>query len=274
MTVTGIHPADAIPRDRWLRPLIVPPGGGKPQPYTRVSTLAKVLDDKTALTRWKQRQTAIGIGMRPDLAAMAAAKKDDKRAVDEVVEQAMTVAGSSVGANLGTTLHALTEHVDAGTLPEHLPGELIPDLTAYEEATKPLKMLASEMFVVTDDIACAGSFDRLVALPDGRIVVADLKTGQSEPSYPHAAATQIAVYSRGTPYALPEGRAGASLADAGVDQSVGLLIHLPVGQARCDLYLLDLDEGWAAALTATWARRWLRSKPITPWTPGATAASA
>lgn len=262
----AIRPADAIPRDRWGRPLIVPDGGGKPQPYTRVSTLAKVLDDKTALTRWKQRQTAIGLARRPDLVAKAGAVATDKRALDEVVEEAMTVAGSSVGANLGTTLHALTEHVDDGTMPEHLPPDLIPDLDAYEQATKGLKMLASEMFVVTDAIACAGSFDRLVGLPDGRIVVADLKTGQHEPSYPHAAATQIAVYSRGRPYTVHEGR-GPSLADAGVDQTVGLLIHLPVGQARCELYLLDIEAGWEAALMATWSRKWLKGKPLTPYTP-------
>lgn len=271
--MTDFNAADAIPRDRWGRPMIVPADGGKPVAYTRVSTLAKVLDDKTALTRWKQRQTAIGMSMRPDLVAKAGAKKDDKRTVDEVVEEAMVAASSSAAANIGTTLHALTEHVDAGTLPDHLPGELIPDLTAYEEAMRGIKVLASEMFVVTDDIGCAGSFDRLVALPDGRIVVADIKTGQAEPSYPHAAATQIAVYAHGTPYTHP-GQRAASLADAGVDLTTGLLIHLPAGKARCDLYLLDLTEGWAAALTATWARRWLKSKPITPYAPDAVLASA
>jgi hypothetical protein len=57
-------PSSDIKRDRWGRPLITPPDGGKPVPYTRVSTLAKALDDKTALMRWKQRQTA----HRPGLA--------------------------------------------------------------------------------------------------------------------------------------------------------------------------------------------------------------
>ena len=52
--------AQEIPRDRWGRPLITPVDGGDPMPYTRVSTLAKALDDKTALTDWKCRQVAIG----------------------------------------------------------------------------------------------------------------------------------------------------------------------------------------------------------------------
>lgn len=269
----GTHPADAVPRDRWGRPLIVPADGGKPRPYVRVSTLAKVLDDKTALTKWKQRMTAVGIGMRPDLAAKAAAVRDDKKALDEVVEEAMTVAGSSVGANIGTTLHALTEHLDAGTLPEHVPDQLWPDLTAYENAMRGITVIASEIFVVADDIQAAGSFDRLVALPDGRMAVADIKTGQHEPNYPHGAATQIGVYAHGTPYRHPGERA-ASLAEAGVSQDVGLLIHLPAGQGRCDLYLLDIAAGWEIARTATRVRGWFKEKPLTPYSTGAATAAA
>jgi hypothetical protein len=49
------RPATEIPRDRWGRPLIEPPDGGKPIGYTRVSTLAKALDDKTSLMDWKCR---------------------------------------------------------------------------------------------------------------------------------------------------------------------------------------------------------------------------
>ena len=97
--MTDFNAADAIPRDRWGRPMIVPADGGKPVAYTRVSTLAKVLDDKTALTRWKQRQTAIGMSMRPDLVAKAGAKRDDKRTVDEVVEEAMVAASSSAASS-------------------------------------------------------------------------------------------------------------------------------------------------------------------------------
>lgn len=41
-----------IQRDRWGRPLITPPDGGKPKPYTRASTLAKALDDNQGLIDW------------------------------------------------------------------------------------------------------------------------------------------------------------------------------------------------------------------------------
>ena len=41
-----------IPRDRWDRPLIIPPNGEQPVAYTRVSTLAKALDDLSQLMAW------------------------------------------------------------------------------------------------------------------------------------------------------------------------------------------------------------------------------
>lgn len=252
---------DPIPRDRWNRPLIEPEGGGKPIPYTRVSTLAKALDDKTALTRWKQRQVVVGIGNRPDLASLAQAVKGDDRKLDEIVETAMTAAESERAANIGTALHALSEQVDDGADIDTLPAEFQADLRAYRDALLPIQVLAKEQFVVTDEVEAAGTFDRLVCLPDGRVMVADIKTGRHEPKYPHGAATQIAVYSRGHLYAPGKGRLGR-LADLGVDQRHGLLIHLPAGTGRCDLYLLDLAVGWALAQTAVAVRQAFKGKPI------------
>lgn len=250
-----------IKRDRWGRPLITPPDGGPAKPYVRVSTLAKVLDDKTALTKWKQRMVATGIAARPDLAQLAAAVKGDKKRLDEVVEQAMAAAETSKAANVGTALHALTEHIDAGTTPDHIPDNLWPDLHAYEQAMTSIDILAMEQFVVNDTVEAAGTFDRLVKLPDGRIVVADIKTGQHEPNYPHGVAVQTAIYARGTGY-HPTKKRTASLADIGVDLDRAILIHLPAGKATCELYWLDIAAGWEMAKTATRVRAWHSTKPI------------
>lgn len=258
-----------IKRDRWGRPLITPPDGGPAKPYVRVSTLAKVLDDKTALTKWKQRMVATGIAARPDLAQLAAAVKGDKKRLDEVVEQAMAAAETSKAANVGTALHALTEHIDAGTIPDHVPDNLWPDLHAYEHAMTSIDILAMEQFVVNDTVEAAGTFDRLVKLPDGRIVVADIKTGQHENKYPHGVATQIAIYANSYLYHPDNGRTG-HLPSLGVSTDTGLLIHLPAGQGTCTLYLLDLTVGWALAQTATAVRSIFKTKPITPYTPAPT----
>jgi hypothetical protein len=267
MSITFATDAPDVERDRWGRPLIVPEGGGKPVPYTRISTLAKTLDSKEGLMEWKQRMVALGIGRRPDLAQLAAVTAaDDKRKLRELIDAAMAAAESDKAANTGTVLHSLTEAFDRGTL-DHIPEVHYRDLDAYEQATKGLVMRAIEGFVVNDHLQAAGTFDRLVQLPDGRIAIGDLKTGQTEPKYPHGVTTQCAIYARSHIYDIPSNTRKGYLPDLGVSTEVGLLIHLPAGQAKCDLYLLDLTVGWALAQTAVAVRDVYKSKPIERYEP-------
>lgn len=267
MTITFATDAPDVERDRWGRPLIVPADGGTPIPYTRISTLAKTLDSKEGLMEWKQRMVALGIGKRPDLAQLAAVTApDDKRKLKELIDAAMAAAESDKAANTGTVLHSLTEAFDRGTL-ENLPAEHIGDLTAYEEATKGLIMRAVEGFVVNDHLQAAGTFDRLIQLPDGRIVIGDLKTGQYEPKYPHGVTTQCAIYARSHIYDIPTNTRTGYLPDLGVSTDVGLLIHLPAGKGTCELYLLDLTVGWALAQTAVAVRDVYKGKPIERYEP-------
>lgn len=262
MSITFSPPVAEPKRDRWGRPLIVPAGGGKPIPYVRVSTLAKVLDSKEALMAWKQRMTAIGLGKRPDLAQRAAVTDPaDKRALKEIVEAAMAAAESDRAANVGTTLHSLTEMLDKGTL-ESCPPEHIADLTAYEMATKPLQMKAAELFVVNDELQAAGTFDRLVTLPDGRLAIADLKTGQHDNNYPHGVTTQVSIYANSYLYDVATDTRMGYLPDLGVSTEVGILVHLPAGKADCRIYELDLTVGYALAKTAVAVREIYKGKPI------------
>ena len=60
-------PDTEIPRDRWGRPLIIPPEGGEPVPYNRASGVGKTLDDLNNLMAWKARKVAEGLVRRPDL---------------------------------------------------------------------------------------------------------------------------------------------------------------------------------------------------------------
>lgn len=254
---------DEIPRDRWGRPLIEPPDGGKPVAYTRVSTLAKSLDKQEALTKWKQRMTAIGMSQRPDLLALVqATREDDRKTLDDACEQALAAARSQAAANTGTALHAFCERIDEGVpVDEIVASDTIKaDLTAYQRTMAPLKVLAAELFIVQDEIKCAGTFDRLVQI-DGRVYVADIKTGQHEPNYPHGVTVQTAIYARGTGY-HPTKKRTASLADIGVDLDRAILIHLPAGKATCELYWLDIAAGWEMAQTATRVRAWHSTKPI------------
>lgn len=264
MTALTFHaPKDKVKREGG-RPLIVPLEGGQPIAYTRVSTLSKMLDNKDALTRWKQRQVVVGMSLRTDLVDLARAVQEDKRKLDEVVQSAMDAARSDEAANLGTILHSLTENVDDGCDLNSLASVYQPDMWAYQQAMQGIKVMARECFVVNDELQAAGTFDRILQLPDGRVVVADIKTGQHEPRYPHGATTQVAIYANSQFYDPDRGRLGF-LRDFGVSTDVGLMIHLPAGSGKCDLYELDLSVGMALARTAVAIQQAFKGKPIKPY---------
>jgi hypothetical protein len=263
MTQTSV--AAEIPRDRWKRPLIVPIDGGERVPYTRVSTLAKALDDTTQLAAWKQRKTAEGLVRRPDLltrvaGALANGDPDTdwptKRDLNDVCAQAIEAAGASKGSSAGTGFHALTEAIDRGTEPLFVPPADVPRLDAYREATEGYTALDIETFVVNDAVQAAGTFDRLWLCPDGRVRVGDLKTGKSEAEYPFSTTVQIAVYANGVRYTVDDER---SPLHADLDLTTGLLIHMPPS-GGCRVIPLDLEKGWRAAQAAHFvhhtARKW------------------
>ena len=249
-----------IPRDRWARPLITPPEGGEVVPYTRVSTLAKALDDLNNLMAWKARKTAEGLVRRPDLLTLisgAIANGDPdtdwptKKALNAAVEQAMEAAGASKGATAGTGFHSLTEAINKGVEPLFVSEADQVRLEAYRTATASIEWLEIEMFVVNDQVRAAGTFDRLGRLPDGRVVVADLKSGKSEADYPFSTVVQISTYANGHRYDPETGNRSPLHAD--LDVSTGLLIHLPPS-GGCTLYELDLARGWQAAQLAAQVR--------------------
>jgi hypothetical protein len=262
MTATMNQPAPAIPRDRWGRPLITPVGGGKPIGYTRVSTLAKAIDDTEGLTQWKLRQAIIGLTRRSDLISLAASKTDDKATLNRVAKEALDAADSGAAANTGTALHSFTETADLGGDLSRVPHEHRPDIDAYLAATSSLTVLAMEQFVVIDELQAAGSFDRIYRMPDGRIVIGDLKTGASAPNYAQATAAQMAMYAHG---ALYEFATGTRHPLTMVDKSIALMIHLPAGTGTCDIYVIDIAAGWEAALLASKVRDWRKAKPATLW---------
>ena len=101
-------------RDRWGRYLLPVPGQLKPVAHTRVTTLVKALDDTSNLEKWACRMTALGLAERADLRALVASHRDDKAALNRVVDQAKEAARSGAGANTGTALHRFAELVDAG----------------------------------------------------------------------------------------------------------------------------------------------------------------
>lgn len=258
--IFNMNPGDMIRRDRWGRPLINPVGGGKAEPYTRVSTLSKALDDTSNLMAWKARMTLLGAAKRPDLIALAQST-DDRKTLNDAVEQALSAANSQKAANTGTALHSFAEQLDLGQITyEEVPEPYKPHMAAYQRllVDAGITVLACEQFIVQDELRAAGSFDRLVTY-DGEVMIADIKTGSNVKFMAVATAMQVATYANGKLYDIEEGVRN----DLPVSRERGLLIHLPQdAPEEGAVYELDLTEGFRLARLALDVRNGRKAKVI------------
>ena len=258
-------------RDRWGRPMIKLPSDGSLQAYTRVTTLSKACDTEGGLTKWKMRLTVIGLMRRPDLQALASvADPNDKTTLSDIAEQAFEFAGASNRANLGTALHALTEQHDLGMPTDVLPA-LAADLAAYKAAMSDHGLRVNpkwiERFVVVDELQVAGTADRYVMCPDGKIRVFDIKTGTDLSYSWRSIAVQLGCYANGLCYDVATG-ARTPLPD-NIDRDHGIVCHLPAGEGRCDMYYVDIKEGYTigapmSQLLMQWRKRKDMHRKIEP----------
>lgn len=260
-----------IPRDRWGRPMVMPPKGGRRVAYRRVTTFVGCLDDMAGLMKWKARQVAYGMGQRKDLVlAAAAADPGDKKKIGEIADKAAEHAKGVAGdaAETGTALHSLTERIDRGLPLGVVPAEYQADIEAYRAATAGIEFVGIETFRVHDEWQVAGTADRLGRLPwSDRIRICDIKTGSID--YPHKMAMQLAMYARSVPYDIATDTRGADPGE--IDLNTGIIIHLPAGKGECTLYEIDIMKGWAACLTAKKVWNWRGLKGLTrPLAPPAT----
>ncbi len=260
-----------IPRDRLQRPLIIPPGGGKPVAYTRCSTFAKALSDSDGLSQWKRRTMLKGVLLSDEARANLARWFGDEPGsdvLDALIEELHDAGGGNDGARWGTALHGLTEFVDAdGWVPDQgtIPQDLFDALHRYIALVRDIQMIACEGFVVVDDIKVAGSYDRIMLLPDGRLVVGDVKTGPKIHNNVAEAQIQMACYARGVHYAPDGTREKGPL--EGVDTSTGILIQISRDNTGDRLLELDLDQGWEDAQLALEVRRRRTRKPRRTYIP-------
>jgi hypothetical protein len=198
MTVIDTPPKVEPPRDRWGRYLIPDPETGKPTGYTRATTFAKSVSDTFGLTKWMLRMGGIGLAQRQDLLlAIAATDPADSKTLDKIMEDAKDHAGAMAGATIGTALHTFTEQYDLGLNPV-VPAPWDADVAAYAEAISAagIEILTEyvEQIVALPHLQVAGTLDRIVRLPDGRLVIADLKTGKDVSYAMGEISVQLALY--------------------------------------------------------------------------------
>jgi hypothetical protein len=278
---------DDTRRDGYGRYLVVPPKGGKPVGYTRVTTVAKALDNEGGLAPWKATMTATGIIMRPGLRARWEAmlvehgdawygSETTKAKAKELVEECAAAGGSNDRKEMGSALHKITAVLDADQtrrIPSPLTEETQRDVEAYVtglvEAHVAIVPGFIETCVVLDDYQVAGTFDRLVMVPGHKLpMIADLKTGADLSYSWQSFAVQLAAYSRGDAVYVqgprPDGTQDRREAMPEVDQEFGMVMWLNAGTGRLELFLVDLEAGWEAFGHSMWARGWRTSRPFYP----------
>lgn len=256
--------AKGLQRDRYGRPMVVPPGKDKATAYTRCTTYVGVLEDTYNLARWQQRMVAIGLSRRPDLVLAAHAHHDDKEELNKVVAAALDAAAAGAAAGIGTALHRITERMDRGEDPGPAPDGYAADLEAYRVAMLPFTVRAVETFVVNDRLKVGGTPDLIVEY-GGKRYIADKKTGSLDWGQGKIA-MQLAMYSRSQAYDW----ATQERTDLEVDQEWGIIIHLPAGQGVAEVLWIDLAKGWEAVQLATKVRAFRSVKKWTrPFEPAA-----
>jgi hypothetical protein len=276
----------AIPRDRWDRPLVIPPTGGTPIPYRRATRHAGAPDDTYTLGEWDKRMVAVGLSQRPDLLLQVSSLGSEPaklirtgetdwvpnpayrpwvNSLNKVTEAAREAAKASAKATIGSALHLLAEKMDSDQDVGTVPMEYLPHLAAYAEATAGWEWLAIERFSVQDDLKVGGTPDRVARIPGhDRPVIADLKTGNVDFGQGKMA-SQLALYAHSVFY-TPDGTRTPLPAD--IDQELGIIIALDATTATCRLLRIDIGLGWAGALLSQQIWAWRAHKQFTePWKP-------
>lgn len=272
--LTGARPEPK--RDRWGRYLIPHPDGSGEVAWTRATTMASAVAETFNLAKWQTRMAAVGLAKRADLLARVAAvadpnSDDGKRELNKLVEQAQEIAGASQGANSGTALHAFTEAHDAGRDTVVIPAPYDADVAAYtakmRAAHAKIHPRHIERIVIVPELGVAGTFDRIASIehppynPVSRApMIGDLKTGKDLAYSWTEIAIQLALYAHASH--IFDTATGQLEPMPEVDQEQALVMHLPVGRARCDLYLVNIVDGWKMAQVCHEVREWRKRKDL------------
>lgn len=238
-----------IPVDRWNRYELPHPITGKLMHWTRMTTAADALEDKYGLIDYKSRMVAYGLAISPDLVnlAMSAENADDKDTLNDVIKQAEQRAAATRKANIGTTLHKLTQKVDRGDVGVRIPPEHRDRIIRYKTAVAqhqlkfPPELI--EAIVCLPDLGLCGSTDRGAEWPHSRErIIYDLKTGSLDYAKVKIA-QQLAGYANGE--YVWDRQAKKWLPLPPFNREIALVMWLPAEtDEEPKLYKVNIAEGW------------------------------
>ena len=248
--------------------------------YDRPSDISGNLDTKENLSPYHQCQAVTGLMLDKSLAVQFKPLVVEhgifvwdraKEAVKALLRDARRAGGDEFKPNMGSGFHGYCHLRDIRSQVTLPTPEFEPWLDCYEELMEPWEVLDDEGFVAIDDlenpgspddIRGAGSFDRLlrarrdiklrkqVWVPEGAVVIGDIKTGRQDNEYAMKVHVQCAGYAHGEYYDQETGKRTPIHPDLLLDK--GVLIHVPFQQQYKDekatpngtTYGLDLIEGW------------------------------
>ena len=254
---------DPFSRDRYGRPMIQTPSG-ETVAYTRASRLASFVDDDSGLAKWRQRMTALGLSVRPDLvAAVQCADPADRGELSRIADEALEAGGGRDASARGTAIHRVIEQLlRDGVSPAQGPD--LDDARAGVQLIRKLGLeaLGVELAIVNHELRAAGTADLLARGPS-RVLVVDHKTSGNIDAHRYGAlswAVQCAVYAGGVPYIAEQGSTTwEALSLPTPDRERALVVHIQQGASVARAYSVDLVRGFEAARLATQVRD-IRSK--------------
>jgi hypothetical protein len=280
---TGVPSHDFA--DPTPAPAELPPVSGQPEPerdqwgrykilgksHTRATTFAKLGSSTYALGEWNERMLAIGLTKRPDLLARVHGLdvKRDAKTINKIVDEAQEFAGNKVAANIGTAYHTFTERLDAGVctldeIPEQWRGRCkqYMDAMAAHGLTTRREWIERTTAVTADQVSApvpvAGTLDRILRMPNGDLVIGDLKTSSNIEYSWSEIAVQLALYAHGVntfglfdwnrkEWETHDVTAAPGIARLRVRTDYAIVMHLPANGDGCTLYRVDLVKGWKFA---------------------------
>jgi hypothetical protein len=248
---------------------------GKSERYSRPSSYADPLDDKSALTNWKIDRGCIGVAIDRALQARwCALNPDDKgqaKEKEKLRQDSIAAGRGAEAADIGTALHAMSVRFEQE--PFFSPPEpYLSSLMAYERELRLLGLKSNrfEFHVVNVEYRCAGTADRLyettipLTTPDGSLILpgeyilGDLKTGAkfeySKPQY----VVQQALYAGGQFYNVVTDEFEAT---PPIRQDWGLIVHMPADDpGTCHFLWCDLEVGrfgcYIVQQVKLWRKNW------------------
>lgn len=235
--------------------------------YSRPSGFGDDLDEQSALVNWRIDRAIEGVATTPSLAADIAANVGRSAGRKGRREKAISIGRGEEAADLGTALHAMAHRLETDPgfrAPEPYDADLAAYLRALDEAG--LESVHCEVHLCSDAWRAAGTADRIyralrpLRLPDGmelepgQLVIGDLKTGAKLTYNVPGFCIQLAIYADGCFYDVTTDERTPML--DGLRTDWGLLMHLPVGEARCDIHWADLEIGREGARIVQAVRAW------------------